>query len=215
MLHFDSKSLTENATLALKPNHDTATTRVMPRRPKSMTMREAVAVAHGTLQPLGEDMKNIFADIFDTPRPGERTHSASDLRAMLARQRLIKRPAAKSAATAAPPEAATDQASDPRAANAEPVTAPQPAAFSHDTLSDLRQSIDAPQDEVAETRPSLPMFLAIHTMNLVLLVVFAPLGLALTLFSLIKGPDLRLTANSLVMAGLLLSFGEITSLAMI
>lgn len=72
-------------------------------------------------------------------------------------------------------------------------------------LGRLREALYAPAqtmpDTTEEDRPSDQMRLAIHAMNATLIVVYAPLGVAVMTYTLLKGEDLKLSARLMLLVG--------------
>ena len=68
-------------------------------------------------------------------------------------------------------------------------------------LCRLRNALYPVSDQPVAKRNSTQMRLAAHTMNATLIVVSMPIGVALVGYSLVKGDNMRLTANMLVLTG--------------
>jgi hypothetical protein len=176
---------------------------VTPRRPLRLAPREQVAEARTGLAAL-----NIFTDAFEQdeviPEPEtsnlRRTRGRMRMRALLqaADQHLVPEQINlwhdAFAVDPTPPQ--------PIASPAEPdATPPVPCQLQH-RLHAVRAALYPAQDDVAAT-PSLPLRLAAHVMNLILMAVFLPLGAMLFLIGLLRGPDLHLSARSIAVTGIL------------
>ena len=79
----------------------------------------------------------------------------------------------------------------------------------HDPLQDhlhrVRDALYAPDPEAdaaaAAARPSVPARLAAHALNLALVVTALPLGVAMMIYTVFRGEDLRLSARMVAIAG--------------
>jgi len=175
---------------------------VTPRRPLRLAPREQVAEARTGLAAL-----NIFTDAFEPdeviaePETSNlrRTRGRMRMRALLqaADQHLISEQVNlwhnAYAVEPTPPQ--------PLFRPAEPdAPPPVPCQLQH-RLHAVRAALYAVQDDVATT-PSLPLRLAVHVMNLILMAVFLPLGAILFLIGLLRGPDLHLSARSIAVTGI-------------
>jgi hypothetical protein len=176
---------------------------VTPRRPLRLAPREQVAEARTGLAAL-----NIFTDAFD---PDEVVAEPETGNLRRARGRMRMRALLQAADQHLVPEqinlwhdafAVDPTPPQPIASPAEPdATPPVPCQLQH-RLHAVRAALYPAQDDVAAT-PSLPLRLAAHVMNLILMAVFLPLGAMLFLIGLLRGPDLHLSARSIAVTGIL------------
>jgi hypothetical protein len=176
---------------------------VTPRRPLRLAPREQVAEARTGLAAL-----NIFTDAFD---PDEVVAEPETGNLRRARGRMRMRALLQAADQHLVPEqinlwhdafAVDPTPPQPIASPAEPDATPAvPCQLQH-RLHAVRAALYPAQDDVAAT-PSLPLRLAAHVMNLILMAVFLPLGAMLFLIGLLRGPDLHLSARSIAVTGIL------------
>jgi hypothetical protein len=176
---------------------------VTPRRPLRLAPREQVLEARTGLAAL-----NIFTDAFD---PDEVVAEPETGNLRRARGRMRMRALLQAADQHLVPEqinlwhdafAVDPTPPQPIASPTEPnATPPVPCQLQH-RLHAVRAALYPAQDDVAAT-PSLPLRLAAHVMNLILMAVFLPLGAMLFLIGLLRGPDLHLSARSIAVTGIL------------
>lgn len=184
---------------------------VVPRRPLRLSPPEDAETPdpRQALQAL-----NIFADLFDgDPVPATDTHL--DPRIAASRRR------ARRSLTRSDPELAPDEANfwHPLAL-ADDLHTPSghtPAAASpqapviplHEQLALIRSAIYAPDPEVEARQVAdantARMRLASHTMNATLMLVAFPVGAAITTHTLLRGSDIRLSAQAMAIVGTILA----------
>lgn len=185
---------------------------ITPRRPLRLSpiRDESTADPRQSLVAL-----NIFADVFDAD-PVAETDDALDPRIRASRNRAKAR-MAQAINSLAPDEANFWHASIPDADAAAPQGAalatiaandlPDLPAPLHEHLARVRAALYAEgldDDARLLETPSAQMRLASHAMNATLVVVAFPLGAALTTYSLLRGGNMRLSAQAMaVVAGVL------------
>ena len=186
---------------------------VVPRRPLRLSPPRDDS-ASDPRQPLVA--LNIFADIFDDtpPDPAMAAAPALDPRIAASRRRARRQLVAATSDLAPdeanfwhvwtlPPQQATPyhHASATFAANDAPAL-PMPL---HEHLARVREALyDHPDDTApAQTGPTLSpqMRLATHAMNATLVIVAFPVGAALTTYSLLRGSDIRISAQAMAIVG--------------
>ena len=76
-------------------------------------------------------------------------------------------------------------------------------------LARIRDALYAPVDgDVRLEKPSAQMRLAVHTMNATLILVWAPLGVAVMTHALLRGEDMRTSSRWMVMTGMVLGLAQ-------
>lgn len=189
---------------------------IVPRRPLRLAPRRDDA-APDPRQPLVA--MNIFADIFDPP-PLTDPETGIDLRVVASRRRARRRLAAASD-TLSPDESnfwhpslwfgdpATAQHHTPATicANAAP-DSPEPM---HEHLARVRLALYAGDPDQGPPQPaplSPQMRLAAYAMNATLVVVAFPVGAAVTTYSLLRGSDIRLSAQAIAVVASVLGIWQ-------
>lgn len=170
---------------------DLSTAGVDPRLARSRHRARAILAAREAALPAEE--ANLWHDFGDTP-------------------------VAETAAIPAPAQAASDLDATTAPRGRRPVRhltsadllAHRPTeAPVHDPLQDhlhrVRDALYAPDPEgeaaEAAARPSVPARLAAHALNLALIVTALPLGVAMMIYTVFRGEDLRLSARMVAIAG--------------
>lgn len=189
---------------------------IVPRRPLRLGPPRD-DVAPDPRQPLVA--MNIFADIFDAPPPTD-PEAGIDRRVVASRRRARRRLSAASG-TLSPDEAnfwhPSLWSADPAAAQHHtPATmsandAPDCPEPLHARLARVRMALyqDDPDHGPPQPTPLSPqMRLAAYAMNATLVVVAFPVGAAVTTYSLLRGSDIRLSAQAIAVVASVLGIWQ-------
>ena len=186
---------------------------VVPRRPLRLTPPRDGALPDAR-RPLAA--LNIFADVFDDD-PAQMPTVIIDAVTTDARVAASRRRARRHLAITcgdAMPEPANFWHPDEPATLRAPFDATAPASNDapmippplHEHLARVRHALYDPTGQLDPQRfePSVQMRLASHTMNATLIVVAFPVGAALTAYSLVRGSDIRVSAQAMAIVATLM-----------
>ncbi|MDZ4136943.1 MAG: hypothetical protein U1D06_15335 [Paracoccaceae bacterium] len=88
-------------------------------------------------------------------------------------------------------------------------TLPDLPYFDRDRLTRVRDALyETPDADTANARPTAQIRLAAHAVNATLVVVCLPLGAALFTYSLLRGEDMRMSAQAVALTGLFMGIAQ-------